>query len=230
MSAAALWEDARYERKLRIPEREQADIEPRLRLHRAAFAEIHHQRQVCNVYFDTPGLRCFHDNMAGAAERFKVRIRWYGAAEGPAPSATLEIKRKRGHAGIKDLYPLGQLEPWTALDPASLDDRYAAAGVPAGLRLGLAALQPVLFNRYRRRYYASVDGRFRATIDDRMTFRQILAPDAALRGREADVPGAVLELKYRLADETRLPDLVGDLPYRVTRSSKYVNGIRATWR
>ena len=50
------------------------------------------------------------------------------------------------------------------------------------------------------------------------------------RGREADVPGAVLELKYRLADETRLPDLVGDLPYRVTRSSKYVNGIRATWR
>lgn len=44
------------------------------------------------------------------------------------------------------------------------------------------------------------------------------------------MPGAVLELKYRLADETRLPDLVGDLPYRVTRSSKYVNGIRATWR
>ena len=124
----------------------------------------------------------------------------------------------------------GDIWTWTALDPASLDDRYAAAGVPAGLRLGLAALQPVLFNRYRRRYYASVDGRFRATIDDRMTFRQILAPDAALRGREADVPGGVLELKYRLADETRLPDLVGDLPYRVTRSSKYVNGIRATWR
>lgn len=223
------WRDARYERKLRVPERVGADMETRLRMHRGAFLSLYPPRQVNSLYFDTPDLRCLHDNVAGNRDRFKVRIRWYGEADGPVEDAVLEIKRKRGFAGIKSRYRLGALDLSAELEPDRLLRRYEDAGVPLELRLGLAALTPVLQNDYSRRYLLSAGGHFRATIDDRMHFRQVLRADLSFEGRRFLLPGSVLELKYRLEDEARLADLVGDMPYRVSRNSKYVTGMRGCW-
>jgi hypothetical protein len=234
-----------------VPTQGGAFLETQLRAHRHAFLPLHPPRMVHNVYFDTPSLRCLHDNIAGNRDRFKVRIRWYGADPPPAgiratagtgdradpyvpeaaiASAVLEIKRKQGFAGIKSSFPLGALDLSRDLAADRLAVHYAAAGVPAALRSSLATLTPVIYNRYRRRYLRSVDGRFRATIDDAMRFRQLLRPDLSFRGRQATIPGSVIELKYRLEDEAELAGFVGDLPYRVSRNSKYVTGMRACWR
>jgi hypothetical protein len=253
------WQSARYERKFPVPELGQADLEPFLRLHRLAFRERYAPRQVNNIYLDTADLRCFHDNVAGASRRFKPRLRWYGesvpmrlAVDGEGkrstgmaragfesdPKLTLEIKRKQGHLGIKDSWTLGELPvdqilatAWALCSGqkvASSDD--PTTRLPERLRSDLRAMRSVLYNRYRRRYFLSADGRFRLTLDHRMAFRQILSGPDGPPGRAFRASGSVIELKYAAEDDERLRRMLVDFPFRMARSSKYVSGIRACWR
>lgn len=270
------WQSARYERKFPLAELGQADLEPFLRMHPLAFREVYAPRQVNNIYLDSPDLRCFHDNVAGASQRFKPRLRWYGerapmrlaverkgiplagtrrtrfdiamdvsAASGldEAARVTFEIKRKQGQLGVKDSWSMGEfaIEEIPALAWALCSGRKGgapdgptivrpSATLPPRLLSDLAAMRPVLYNRYRRRYFLSADGRFRLTLDHRMAFRQILPAADGPPGRAFRAGGSVLELKYAAEDDERLRRLMLDFPFRMARSSKYVSGMRACWR
>ena len=100
----------RFERKFFITGLTKYEIESVVKLHPAIFSEIFHKRHINNIYFDTFSLKNLHDNVEGASDRIKVRIRWYGELYGYIEKPVLEIKIKNGLLGKKISVPV---EPFT---------------------------------------------------------------------------------------------------------------------
>lgn len=215
----------RYERKFTAHGLPLAEVAMILRLHPACFRTAFAPRQVNNLYLDQSDLRSFHTHVNGAAVRDKVRIRWYGAATGDVARPVLEVKRKRGQAGAKTRFPLAPFTYGPGFD-------FEAVRRDALTRIGDVAVaefvsgaDPALVNRYQRDYLLSADRRFRLTIDRALCFERVhgRGVDAACRVDERDA--VILELKYDVADEAAAQAVSRRLPFRLSKYSKYLNGI-----
>jgi hypothetical protein len=215
----------RYERKFIAHGVPLAQVEMILRLHPACFRIAFPQRTVNNLYLDQPDLRSFHTHANGAAVRQKLRIRWYGTAQGEVARPVLEVKRKHGDVGTKTRFPLpafvyGPRFDFEAVRRAALE-RIGDADVAQFV----AGADPALVNRYRRDYLLSADRRFRLTIDRALRFERVLGRgvDAACAVEERDA--LVLELKYAAADEAAGRQVAARLPFRLGKYSKYLQGV-----
>jgi hypothetical protein len=210
-------ETARYERKVPVPGDDWQALALRLKLHPLGFREAYTPRTVRNLYFDTPGLALFAANRDGLGERRKVRVRWYDDA---LATPTLEVKTRQGSVGLKWQHPLAALPEADLESEAGWARRFAVAELAAPFRGVLAGVRPLLFNWYRRRYYVSADGRFRATIDAGLGYRGVgrLAPAQA-------APSVVLEVKYGVEAEPEAYRVLDHLPLRADKHSKYVIGV-----
>ena len=202
----------RFERKYRLDNFALAVAEQTVRGHPASFRRLFLDRQVNNLYLDTPGLESFRDNVAGVPNRRKYRLRWYN--EDPQP--VLEIKKKENQVGEKEVIPLPDFH-W---------DDWQKNIARLARRLGQPALQPMLLNSYRRSYWGTPDGRFRITIDWNLRFAW---PGSAPAGRPLvwnyRLEGLVLELKYDFSADDAAQEIFQYLPFRQTKSSKYVAGV-----
>ena len=98
--------DHRYERKFFITELSQYEVECIVKIHPAIFSEIHHKRFVNNIYFDSYNLKNFRENIEGATDRIKIRIRWYGDLFGYIKKPVLEIKIKKEFLNKKISIPI----------------------------------------------------------------------------------------------------------------------------
>ena len=92
-------EEYRYERKFIVERLGDAQIRSLVQLHPAMFVMPYPPRWVNNIYLDTPELANYVDNVDGAVDRRKVRLRWYHGLFEPASQAMLEFKIKRGLVG-----------------------------------------------------------------------------------------------------------------------------------
>ena len=206
--------DARYERKFRIEALEATfeEVLAVVRAQPALFRPAYPDRLVSSLYLDTPDLQAFHANAAGLAERAKPRLRWYGTAEAPT-GARLEIKRRHGLVGTKELLALPAVLPTGFPTPTTAAWRAFATFHPWLSQF--PELDPTALITYRRSYLVSADGRLRLTLDRGLAYA---SAEAGRRGRIAD-EAVVLELKYPVADAgAQLPAF----PFRPTRNSKYV--------
>jgi hypothetical protein len=206
---------ARYERKYKVEHLPLEAVLQAVRLHPASFRPLYSPRWVNNLYFDTPDLTAFQDSAAGAPERRKYRLRWYGRPFEILPEPVLEIKSKQGEVGIKQSIPLAGA-PYALKQPERLLE---AARQP--LWQG-KALQPVLFNSYHRSYWAAAAGRFRLTIDTQLQFGAYQPSAPVLLPVHS--PGIIIELKYA-AEEEGSDFILQQLPFRQTKSSKYMLGV-----
>ena len=68
----------RYERKYKVSDLNHHVILQSIRMHPVGLRKIYPDRQINNIYFDSNGLQCYHDNVHGVSERKKFRVRWYG--------------------------------------------------------------------------------------------------------------------------------------------------------
>lgn len=217
----------RHEFKFVVPDRDTSMLRMVLRLHRAGFRAAHPPRRVNNVYFDTPDLACYAQNLAGGAERTKLRFRWYGDAVRNV-RGTLEIKCKRDVAGWKEHVAIA--EP---IDLASMSWRQVLATMSRRLddhwRVRMHKCHsPVIINRYRREYLVSADGRIRATLDEKITCcDQRLSPRPNLNRPVPRSGIVVLELKASVEHRDPLADAASRLPWRIARHSKYQSGVEA---
>lgn len=218
----------RYERKfvpdgLSVPE-----VLGIVRLHPALFREVYPERAVNNLYLDSPDLRHYHDHIEGAANRVKVRVRWYGAFGGRVERPRLEFKLKHGLVGRKESRPL----PGFALNGHSLRETlatvFAAARLPDLDHEHLRWLQPVLANRYHRRYFCSADRSMRLTVDHRLEFGELRNARAEVRTESCAAPAVIVELKYDREQSDLAARIADALPFRLTRCSKYVLGIESS--
>ncbi len=194
----------RYERKYRVEGLSVAEIRAVIASHPLAFHTDFPDRRVNNLYFDTPDLDCFQDNLRGVSQRVKYRLRWYGPEQSESP--TLEIKRKDGALGDKLSYPQ------TSFSSTSFQTD-----------LDLPPLQATLFNHYQRSYFRSFDGRFRLTVDWDMGFQEAIGGRAV--GPVQVDPAVIIEVKYAAELDGQYDEVGQYLPYRWGKNSKYVTGM-----
>jgi len=223
----AVPDDTRLEIKFVTDECHWPNIARWFDLHPAHFIESYPGRWVNNVYFDTYGYLAFRQNLDGASQRHKVRYRWYGERRLPAAGA-LEIKCKRNYFGWKHRFavtdaPCAEGDRWQDVR------RKLLLSLPDRARLWLKVNpQPVILNRYHRRYLATHDGKLRVTIDTRQCLydqRYKARPNVE---HAANLPHAmVVELKFDRAERQRASAIVSGLPVRAARNSKYVIGVRS---
>lgn len=207
----------RYERKYRIEGLKAEQIAAVLHRHPAGFAPLHPDRCINNIYFDTPSLDMYRENVMGIAVRNKYRVRWYGTERSRAQRPQLEIKHRHNELGGKHVVKLPDFELHELPELQARVNRLAS---PQG------HLIPVLFNCYHRSYFGSRDRRFRITIDSNLRYHPLLFdpdPSRILLPEEQGI--CILELKYESHDDADLDFISQYLPFRRTRNSKYVNGV-----
>ena len=93
------------------------------------------------------------------------------------------------------------------------------------LKKELVLLAPTLINRYNRKYFLSADGNYRLTLDSNISFFPAPPTLSVLSGNELFEPYNVLELKYNHAKDVEASGITKHLPFRLTKSSKYVLGV-----
>jgi VTC domain len=217
----------RYERKYRSEDLSFSEALQVVRDHPMSFKTLHPDRQVNNIYFDTPELHFLRDNLYGVPQRRKYRIRWYGHDIVQAAQPVLEMKCKDGELGDKFM---ADLEALTLGDRAQLAARFAQgyaaihATQPPLSSLAAQDLEPVLLNTYLRSYFISYNGKFRLTIDREMRHYAFGARQTVLPFPRCD-EAVVLELKYDEADDDAFQRVAQRLPMRLARSSKYTIGM-----
>jgi len=208
--------DYRYERKFVVDQLDQHQVMSLIKRHPAMFYQPYPPRINNNFYMDTADMVNYHDNVIGSADRRKVRIRWYGELIGPVEKPVLEFKIKRGLVGTKRQYRVSDFAVERGFKAQDLMRSTIASDVPAEVRSCLRTMNIVLMNNYRRRYFVSRDGRFRLTLN-------------WMAHRQTDQRNVILELKYGIEDDSAASRVSAFFPFRVTKSSKYVQGIERVY-
>ncbi len=203
----------RYEIKYRIELLGLASIEAVILMHPASFSTSFPDRQVNNIYLDTPNLHCFYQNIEGVPRRQKMRLRWYGKMDYPQNNSVLEIKNKNAELGWKDSFKVSN---------RSIDTKEELLSAIAEQPVRLDTLTLILHNSYYRKYYISSDGLFRLTIDSKQSFK---LPFSNMDALDLSRYPIIVELKYEAEYAERARDIMDYLPFRQTKNSKYTNGV-----
>ncbi len=217
-------EKARYERKFMIDAMNYHAVEQQIRIHPAAFSPIFHARYINNIYFDTNEFDFYFDNVSGRSSRKKARIRWYGEKEGFIEKPVLEFKIREGMLGNKISFPLKPFHADSTLSREKLLEVFRNSTLPAWALENLLYMKPALLNRYRRKYFLSFDRKFRLTIDDELSYFGIGSNNNHF-SEQYTSNDVIVELKYDRTFDDLAYAISNKLPFRLTKSSKYVNGI-----
>lgn len=211
----------RYERKFVIPPYMLQDM-PLLLIHSSFnFREIFSERIVNNIYFDTPLLKFYHENVQGVPDRKKIRLRWYNSYN-QNTGYRLEIKRKNGLVGAKDVFNI-----FMTPDEVAEHGIVNCENLHTDIRLELSQTRPSLLNYYKRKYFLSDDGKFRITIDYDIHY---LNPTGFNTGDRINSIGekdneSILELKYAHDNDEAAEAVTNQLQLRLSKKSKYVSGV-----
>ena len=215
----------RYERKYFITEITYGDIDSIVKLHPAMFSEIFHKRSVNNIYFDSPDLNNYFDNIDGNMYRVKSRIRWYGRTFGVIEKPVLELKIKNGLLGRKESYPVNTFKIENDFNMQKIVDVIQNTNIPEVVKIGIKSSQPTLLNKYDRKYFLSADKRYRITIDTNQVFYRIGFQNNYFLNKIKDDLNVILELKYNKDADDDVNHITEHFPFRLTKSSKYISGI-----
>lgn len=189
------------------------------------FSEIYATRFVNNLYFDSPNMWHRYASIQGLRDRVKVRIRWYGELLGHIEQPALELKFKRGAVGRKEIFPLPQICVDESLRQDVLLDVLRRAEIPDSIKNDLMGLGFSLINRYRRTYFQSADGRYRITLDVGMEYYYIQSRGNTFLHKSVNLKDSVVELKYDPKDDEGADRICQKFPFRMTKSSKYFDGV-----
>jgi|ETN01SMinimDraft_1059929.scaffolds.fasta_scaffold82315_1 SPX domain protein involved in polyphosphate accumulation len=217
--------DYRLERKFFISGVSIKIIENHVRLHKAHFSPIYKPRWINNIYFDTCEFDNYFTSCEGVARRAKVRIRWYGELGGEIKQPVLELKIKNNWFVKKLLFPMVPFEIGQHLDVSHIEEALRKTEMPEVLKMNIMSLRPTLLNRYNRKYYQSFDKAYRLTLDEEMKFYRVLGRKNNLLFRMFDDISTVLELKYHPDDDDLAREITNSFPFRMTKSSKYLDGM-----
>lgn len=219
----------RSEVKIPLPATLLPEVEAWIRIHPAQWRVAYPPRQVNNVYLDSPDYAGLNANLGGTSDRAKLRLRWYGPDATRVRCAHLELKRKQGAAGWKEILDLdGSFDLQTA-SWSEIRRHLQELGGPWVETWLARSPVPMLINHYRRRYYTTPDDLLRLTLDsDLYAYGQrSIRPNLSRRCIGDEV--VVVELKAALDPATtrRLSKVLSQFPARVDRFSKYVHGVLA---
>lgn len=216
---------SRFERKFINSDLDINKTEQIIKMHPALFSEIHLRRYINNIYFDSPSLENYYENSFGKARRSKARIRWYGDLFQKIKNPVLEIKNKNGLTGYKQSFELPAFEFTQQFDTKQLKTIFEQAKLPCDIYNKLLKSVPTLVNRYSRKYFADFSRNYRLTTDTEINYYNIKAGKNFINYKVTDNKNIVIELKYDFDKDEKAKYITDKLPFRLTKNSKYVNGI-----
>lgn len=219
----------RYERKFFIDELDAAQALGLIKRHPALFSEIYPPRFINNIYFDSPWMESYTDNIDGAPRRRKARIRWYHDLFRQVDDPILELKIKEGLMGTKISYPFPEFDFQKGFSEICFRDLIRSSPMPPEMTYYLETVEPVLVNRYRRWYLATPDQAFRITLDAELSYYHLKKTNNQFLFRQADRQSVILEIKYQQEHDPLADRISSGFPFRMTRSSKYVQGIERVY-
>lgn len=217
-------EKSRYERKFLVTELHYQHVVQQIKIHPSAFSEIFYPRYINNIYLDSKDLDFYQDNVTGKGSRKKVRIRWYGDRLGFIEKPMLEFKVREGMLGDKISFRLKSFKVDEHFYADILTEVFQKSNLPGWAHELLMYLKPALLNRYKRMYFSSFDERFRITLDEELSYYAI-GPRNNNFLESHDSNDVIVELKYNREFDDLAPSVSNHIPFRLTKSSKYVNGI-----
>ncbi|WP_167617682.1 VTC domain-containing protein [Maribellus sediminis] len=216
----------RFERKFIAPNMSRLATELVIKQNQAFFSSVYQPRRVNNIYFDTPGLDCFFDNLFGHGTRWKCRLRWYGDVFGTIESPILEFKIKKGLVGTKRSYKMPAFHfdknNFTVQD---IDYLFSNGNLPDDVRERVAKLQPVLLNSYERSYFESRNKKYRVTIDDKLEFYNLRRGWNHFGRPFTEDFKTVVELKYDEEWNSEVDMITTQFPFRLDKNSKFLAGM-----
>ncbi len=215
----------RNERKYAISDVDIHAVENYVRSHPALFTQPFPARYVNNIYFDTIRYQDYSENLIGAMNRNKYRIRWYGQQFGHIENPVLEIKIKKGVTGAKKLFPLVPFTLDETFSSKKIDVIINKSVIPDQIKETLRHYSPSLLNLYYRKYFLSADRRFRLTLDSQISYTRITKYQNYFLRKVSDISNVIMELKYEIKYDTEFNLISNHFPFRMTKNSKYVNGI-----
>lgn len=214
----------RYERKYTVETLSYQNVEQTVRNNSLGFTEIFHQRHINNIYFDTPRLDFYYDNSVGRRDRVKYRIRWYGDFFGKVNQPILELKIKNGPVGTKRSFKLSPFEVSENTNFNIFPDILKKSNLPEDVYNIIKNLEPSVVNRYKRKYFRSFSRDYRITIDRDVSYSPAFRKKSFNKAVK-DLKSVIVELKYDEELNFSATEITNDLPFRLTKNSKYVNGI-----
>lgn len=219
---------SRFERKFVVSDMEYHDIIQQIRNNSAMFTSLFVPRYINNIYFDTNDLDFFLDNVSGKGSRKKARVRWYGNMQGKIEKPVLEFKMREGMVGNKLSFPLAPVVIDNNITSDKLMTMFEASDLPVWALNVVKMLSPTLLNRYHRQYFISFDNNFRLTVDNELMYYGIGNSNNSLLESHRD-NNTIVELKYdNRFDGQPAAEVTNELPFRLTKSSKYVVGFELT--
>ena len=219
----------RYERKFLVEGLEERQILNLIHLHPAMFYQPYPPRWVNNIYFDTPDFSNYLDNVDGAVNRQKIRLRWYHGLFDESGKAALEIKIKNGLVGKKVQYPLGIFQLNRNISHHALQSFFNACNLESRVSTLIRDQVPVLLNRYWRHYFETVDRKFRVTVDLEMVFYQLRIVHNTLRHHHHERRFKIVELKYQKKNDVCAGKIASHFPFSVYKNSKYTLGLDSVY-
>jgi len=215
----------RYEKKFLVSGIRAADVTAILKHHPAMFRELYPMRYVNNIYLDSPLLSDYYSNVNGYRLRQKIRVRWYHDLFRQVDDGILEFKKKEGEVGTKEQYPFPSFIFNHEMTESGFRNSIHASHLPDEVKFRLRDVEFAICNRYQRWYYATPDKRFRATVDANLTFHHLGKLSNRFMHSYHEHYYLVVELKYMVKDDPDAQKIISALPFRITRSSKYITGI-----
>jgi len=219
----------RYERKFFVDQLDAQQALALVKRHPALFSEIYPPRHINNIYFDHPLLLNFTANINGTSQRKKARVRWYQELFREVAHPTLEFKIKEGLMGTKISYPFPEFTFQRGFSLVFFRDLIQSSDLPPEVTYYLKTVEPVMVNRYRRWYLATPDQAFRVTVDANLTYYHLNTFNNRFLFHQVDRRSLVVELKYQRENDARADRISAGFPFRMTRSSKYVQGIERVY-
>ena len=186
---------------------------------RIGLKEIFNERQINNIYFDDFNLSRFYANIDGNFLKEKWRLRWYGKTFGENKTVTLEKKNRVGNVQFKKTETKLKINIFNNMSTNIFYDK-----VPNKIK----NLLVINFNNYNRRYFANKDKSIRFTIDKNISYSNIFKEKKFRLNKIYRDKRIILEIKSIVNNEDLLQNICQNLPLRVSRNSKYINGVITT--
>ncbi len=197
----------RYEIKFAVPMVNISMVQQAILSHPSSFDTAFPDRVINNIYFDSPDLQSYYQNINGDPIRTKVRYRWYGD-KSKITTGHIELKRKEYQLGWKEY-----LEVPIGTDAFAHVRDLKEGGLPA-------ALKATLWNSYTRSYYLSMDNKFRITIDQDLEYG-----DYNSTPKSAKEEMIIVEIKFDQDQILPFNDIAKFFPFKQTKYSKYATGV-----
>jgi len=190
------------------------------------FREVYHPRYINSIYFDDSLFSSLQESFDGTRNRIKYRVRWYGDLLGEIQKPILELKIKCGEAGRKEKYIISPFNMTKHTSGQQISKNTSDNILPSLLKLQIKRLTPVILVRYLRHYYRSRDNNSIFTIDQKITNHKVSFISNNFDHGFINKNLIVLELKYNANYDQAAKMTISDLPFCLTKNSKYANGMQ----